>query len=101
MINKILLREVRQHSTSILNKDGQRQREQRRRDKGDAFVQTLNKATKEKKKPGSRGPLTKPAMIEALKRLPLVDDIHVFTHKYYTGRAKPSGLEDGIKVISA
>jgi hypothetical protein len=40
-------------------------------------------------------------MIEALKRLPLVDDIHVFTHKYYTGRAKPSGLEDGIKVISA
>lgn len=46
MINKILLREVRQYSTSILNKDGQRQREQRRRDKGDAFVQTLNKATK-------------------------------------------------------
>jgi flagellar hook-basal body complex protein FliE len=46
MINKILLREVQQHSTSILNKDGQRQREQRRRDKGDAFVQTLNKATK-------------------------------------------------------
>jgi hypothetical protein len=40
-------------------------------------------------------------MIEALKRLPLVDDIHVFTHKHGTGRAKPSGLEDGIKVISA